>query len=135
MTMHTLHFDCACHDLRHTVRFSLDIGEDELDAPELYLETFLPQHRGLFGRLKQAVLYVLKRYPYTGADFDATLIRHQDVAQLKGLVAMYEAAVVERGVASDIEALGDTLPEAELRVARDAQYPGPDSNEAYTLPR
>lgn len=80
------HFDCACSDFGHTIRFNLDPKDGELYL-DVHLYNWLPWYK----RVWAAVQYVFKRHrPY--GHYDCTLLKIEDFARLHSLLDRAEAA-------------------------------------------
>jgi hypothetical protein len=92
------HFDCSCHDLSHTVRFTYEAKQPRKgsadEPPYMYIDYHLNPYHSFFGRLKIAFLYLFGKESKHGA-WDCTMISFDDAPRFRQLAEAYERDVIE----------------------------------------
>lgn len=82
--METEHFDCACSDFNHTVRFTLDP-----DDGDLYIDVRLNNWGHWYTRIWTAIRYIFKRHVAYG-HYDVTILRDEDYDRMRDLLKRSE---------------------------------------------
>ena len=76
--------ECSCSNDEHTLRFTID-AEDEI----IYVSTFLNHWKPWYLRVFTAIKYIFG-YKCMYGHFDNTLLRSEQVSQLKKVISEYE---------------------------------------------
>lgn len=85
-------FDCECWSYDHSIRFSFDPTEDQLQCQEIWVDTAFPTYRSLWQRLKLAAKYVLRSHvrDYTSGSW---ILKHEDYQRLRNFFLEFDMVV------------------------------------------
>ncbi len=76
---------CKVGCLDHTLGITY-FESDDIDEPELYLETLHAPYHGLSDRIRQAYYYITKRKPLC---YDSTMISIEDAKRMRNILINY----------------------------------------------
>lgn len=85
--MNTKYLECACDSAEHTLRFTLDVVDNEF--AEIYVEVQLNQYLPWYKRVYRAVQYIFG-YECKYGHFDTTILNNKNIPQLKDILEEFE---------------------------------------------